>query len=105
MDLPGAPAGWDSPEARPSVLLVTVEPGPGRRTHARRPSVLVAGLGTLPAIAAAAVIAVLPAASRDSAASRARVPAPVIPTPRAPIHRPAAVLVDSRYPDTPLAGG
>jgi hypothetical protein len=61
--------------------------GPGRRARGRRPHVLVAGLGTLPAIAVAAVIAVLPGGGRGSVAPRSRPPAaptPGITTPRAP---------------------
>jgi hypothetical protein len=115
MDHRAAPAGWDSPADGPSLVRVTIEPGPGGLRRNRRAHVLIAGLGTLPAIAAAAAIAVLPGGSGDSAAPRARTP--VVPTqtvpiprfrvPRTPSVRPTTVLVDGgmRYPDTPLAEG
>jgi hypothetical protein len=84
MDHRAGPSGWDSPADRPTVVQVTVVAAPGRRARNRRPNALIAGLGTLPAIAVAATIAVLPGGGRGAATPRARTPAtpaPGVPTP------------------------
>ncbi len=104
MDHRGTPGGWDSPANRPTVVEVTVVAGAGRRGRDRRTNVFLAGLGTLPALAVAAVIAVLPAGGRGSAPPRARTPTPGIANPRGPFPGapsqppPPNVLVDSGPP-------
>jgi hypothetical protein len=81
----GAPAGWDSPSDRPSVLQITVESDSRPRVTMRRPHVLVA-IVVLAAIGAAILVAVLP----GGGASSTRPPTPAPPTPAPP----PSVLVD-----------
>jgi hypothetical protein len=117
MDHRAGPSGWDSPADRPTVVQVTVVASPGRLARERRPHVLIAGLGTLPALAVAAAIAVLPGGGHGSAVPRARTPAtpapgapaprfrtPRFPIPGAPTSQPPTVLVNSGPPSGAVPG-
>ncbi len=86
----GAPAGWDSPSDRPSVLEITVESDPRRRPPLRGPHVLIA-IAVLVAIGAAVCVALLPGGGPGSAP-----PASTSAAPAAPAQ--PSVLVDSGPP-------
>lgn len=94
----GAPAGWDSPADRPSVLEITVESGPRRRAPVRGPRVLIA-IAVLVAIGAAVLVAVLPGGGGPGSAPPASTSAPPASTSAPPTAPPQLnVLVDSGPP-------
>jgi hypothetical protein len=86
----GAPAGWDSPADRPSVLEITVESGPRRRPPVRGPHVLIA-LAVLVAIGAVVCVALLPGGGTGSAPTASTSAPPTAPPQ-------PSVLVDSGPP-------
>jgi hypothetical protein len=69
----GAPAGWDSPADRPSVLEITVESDPRRRPPLRGPRVLIT-IAVLVAIGAAVCVALLPGPGAAPPASTSAAP-------------------------------
>ena len=97
----GVPAGWDSPEDRPSILQITVESESGRHVRMGRPHVLIA-LAVLGAIGVAVLIAVLPGGGAAPASSPAPTPAPSTPPAYAP--GPPSVLVQSGPPSGAAPG-
>ncbi|MGN6867234.1 MAG: hypothetical protein ACTHMY_02405 [Solirubrobacteraceae bacterium] len=92
----GAPAGWDSPGDRPSILQITVESTPRRRPPVRRAHFLVA-LAVLGAIAAVTAVAVLPGGGPGSAP-------PPSSSPPAPTPQPPSVLVNGGPPSATAPG-
>jgi hypothetical protein len=92
----GAPAGWDSPADRPSVLQITVESDSRPRAAVHRPHVLIA-IAVLAAIGAAVLVAILPGGGGGPSPSPA--PAPQTPAPQQP-----SVLVQSVTPSATAPG-
>lgn len=97
----GAPAGWDSPADRPSILQITVESAPRRRAPVRRAHVVVL-IALLGAIAAAVAIALLP--GRGGGSAPPPPPAPPSPALQTPAPEQPTELVDSGPPSATAPG-